>query len=116
MKKFVYLIIGIPVAVLLIILSVANRQDVMFRLDPFNAADPAVSVTLPFFVFLFIAFLAGMIIGGSVSWFSQGRARRTARREKERARRLEEEVRAEKKRADGMSGENLPAIGSGKAA
>ncbi len=115
MKKFVYLIVGIPAAILLIVLSVANRQDAIFRLDPFNAVDPAVSVTLPFFVFLFLAFLAGVVIGGTVSWFSQGKVRRTARQEKARASQLEQEAKAEKKRADELAAAgSYAAIGSSK--
>lgn len=114
MKKFLYLIIGVPVAIFLIVLSVANRQDVTFRLDPFNAADPAISVTLPFFVFLFVTFLAGIVLGGCVAWFSQGKARRAARHEKVRANELEQKAKAERKRADQLAATGgVPAIGSG---
>lgn len=115
MRKLAWLLVGIPVAIVLIVMSVANRQMVTFRLDPFNAENPALAVTLPFFVYLFAAVLAGILIGGFFSWLSQGRFRRTARSERIRANRLEDEAAAQKKRAEQLvaqaSGER-PAGGS----
>ena len=49
LKKFAWLFAGIPVAIVLIVLSVTNRHMVTLRLDPFNAENPALAVTLPFF-------------------------------------------------------------------
>jgi uncharacterized integral membrane protein len=85
LRKFFWLIIGLPVAVLLIVFSVANRQPILLRLDPFNATNPAIAFELPFFVFLFAALLIGMIVGGLSVWLSQGRYRKSARHEKQRA-------------------------------
>lgn len=92
MKKFLWLVIGIPAAVLLIVFSVANRSPVVMSLDPFNSRNPAFAVELPFFVFLFVAVFAGMAIGGLAVWFSQHRHRKQARREKARAETLEKQA------------------------
>ena len=62
-RKLVFLFVALPIAVVLIMLSVANRQAVTLALNPFDPADTLLSVTLPFFVFLFAALITGMIIG-----------------------------------------------------
>ena len=52
------------------------RQVQPHRLAPFRASAPAIAVTLPFFVFIFAAFVTGLLIGGSLIWLSQGRNRK----------------------------------------
>ena len=94
MKRLLYLVLLLPIGIALIVLSVANRQDVMLRLDPFNDINPALSLELPFFAFLFAALLLGMIIGGIAVWFGQGRHRKEARRERGQARRWRDEAEA----------------------
>jgi uncharacterized integral membrane protein len=84
-KKLLWLLLGIPAAVVLIVFSVANRHPVTMRLDPFHAENPALAIQLPFFVFLFAAIIAGMVIGGLTVWISQSRFRKAARQEKARA-------------------------------
>lgn len=102
-RKLAWLLAGLPVAIVLIVMSVANRQMVTFRLDPFNAENPALAVTLPFFVYLFAALLIGILLGGFFSWLSKGRLRRTARSERIRANRLEDEAATQKKRAEQLA-------------
>ena len=92
MRKLINIVIVLPLAVVLIVLSVANRQSVRFSLDPFNSVDPAISVTVPFFVFLFVALLTGIIIGWIANWISQRKYRlelRAKRSEVERSRRVD---------------------------
>ncbi len=100
MRKLINILIMLPLAVVLIVLCVANRQNVRFSLDPFNTTEPAISVTVPFFVFLFGALLAGIIIGWIANWMSQRKYRlelRTKRSEVERYRRQNEnQMRTEK--------------------
>lgn len=79
MTKLLKLLFLVPIAVFLIVLSVANRQLVSFSLDPFNTETPAISFELPFFVFLFVALLAGMILGSVATWFKQGTLRQNLR-------------------------------------
>lgn len=92
MKKFVSLLILVPLAVVLIALSVANRHLVKFSLDPFNELQPFLSVELPFFVYLFISLLTGMLLGGMLTWWTQGKHRQNARKQKAEARKLQEEM------------------------
>ena len=78
-KRIIALAILIPLGVILIMLSVANRTAVTLALNPFDPSDQVLSVTLPFFVFIFAALITGMIIGSLATWFKQGKHRKQAR-------------------------------------
>lgn len=91
MKKFFNLIFLLPLAIVLILLSVANRQMTTFSLDPLNTETPAISFQLPLFVFLFLAIILGMIIGSSLTWMSQGKHRRALREKSYEANQLQRE-------------------------
>ena len=91
LKKLLYLLFYIPIAIVLIVLSVANRQTVTLGLDPFNTEQPALSIDLPFFVFLFLALLLGMLIGSVVTWVRQGRNRRDLKQAREEASKLKQQ-------------------------
>lgn len=92
MRRFVSLFLLLPLAVVIVFLSVANRGPATFSLDPFNAAAPALSTTLPLFVLLFAALAFGIVIGGIATWFSQHKWRRAARAERANAARLRRDV------------------------
>jgi uncharacterized integral membrane protein len=98
MRRFVILVILLPLAVIAVLVSVANRHLVSFSLDPFGAASPAWSVTAPLFVFLFAAFALGILIGGLSTWFRQGKWRRAARSERSNAVKLRREAEGLKER------------------
>ena len=57
------LIILVPIAVLLIFLSVANRHIVTLALNPFQPDDAVMSLSLPLFIFLFAALIVGLLLG-----------------------------------------------------
>jgi uncharacterized integral membrane protein len=80
-KRIVALVILVPLAIVLVMLSVANRTAVTLALNPFQPQDQVLSVTAPFFVFLFAALMFGMIIGSLATWFKQGKHRKRARKE-----------------------------------
>ncbi|MCJ8521676.1 putative integral membrane protein [Pseudorhizobium tarimense] len=79
LKKILTLLILVPLGVLLIVLSVANRQSVTLALNPFRPADSVLSLTAPFFLFLLLALILGMLIGSIGTWWTQGRYRKQAR-------------------------------------
>lgn len=101
MKKLLNLIFFIPLAVVLILLSVANRHPVSFILDPLNPEQPYWSFELPFFVYLFIALMIGMIMGAIATWLGQGKYRRLARENRKEVAKLQQEVDQHKLNPDG---------------
>lgn len=91
MRKVFSAFIGVPVAIVLILFALANRNAVQVSLDPFAPETPALSVSLPLFVIVFLALMAGVVLGGVADWLRQGRYRREARLRREEVRRLEAE-------------------------
>ncbi len=91
MKKFFNWLFLVPLAIVLILLSVANRQITTFSLDPLNSETPAISFELPLFVFLFMALILGMIIGSILTWMAQGKHRRALREKAYEANQLQRE-------------------------
>jgi uncharacterized membrane protein YciS (DUF1049 family) len=79
MKRFVWLILLVPAAIIVIALSVANRNPVAFTIDPFAASNPYLTFTAPLFAFLFASLILGLLIGSISTWLAQGKHRRKAR-------------------------------------
>ena len=77
-RKIVSAVILVPLAAVIIIFAVANRQSVTVSFDPFSTTSPA--VTLPLFVLIVVLIILGVLIGGTVAWVGQARWRRAARR------------------------------------
>lgn len=92
LKRIVSLLLAFPLAVVLIAIAVANRHDVKLVLDPFRPEAPALSLTLPFYAYLFGALLIGVLAGGAAAWMGQGRWRRTARHRTQEAMRWRAEA------------------------
>lgn len=103
LKKLIFLVILLPIAIVLIVLSVANRHAVTLALNPFDPADPVLSLTAPFFVYLFIAVIFGMLIGALITWFAQGKHRKRARNKSQEAARWQGEARRNQKRAEELA-------------
>jgi uncharacterized integral membrane protein len=78
-RKIVTGIIVVPLAIVIIVFAVANRQPVTVTFDPFSAANQAYAATVPLFVLIFILLILGVIIGGIAAWLRQSKWRRTAR-------------------------------------
>lgn len=102
-RKLANLLILLPVGILLVVLSVANRQAVSLALNPFRPEDQQLAVQAPFFVFLFATLMLGMIIGSFATWFSQGRHRRRARLQSREAAKWQAEADTHKTRAEELT-------------
>ena len=104
MRKFLAIAVLIPLAVIIVIFAVANREIVTISLDPFNAAHPAYALKLPLFVLIFVLVAFGVVVGGVAAWLRQHRWR-------VRARRAEAEARDLRARLDSTEPRrNLPAV------
>jgi uncharacterized integral membrane protein len=105
--RFVRLIILVPIAIVLIVLSVANRHSVTVALNPFRPEDSVVALTLPLFVLLLLTLMIGVVIGSVVTWFSQGRHRKRARDEAYEAKKWREEAGRQRDRLEQTTAQKL---------
>ena len=78
-NRFMLIVFFVPMAIVLIALSVANRASTAFTFDPFNPGNPALTIQAPLFVLLFLTLAFGVILGGALTWLKQGRYRKVAR-------------------------------------
>ena len=88
MRKFLTAVIVIPLALIFIVFAVANRHFVKVSFDPFNSSDPSLSLSLPLFVLIIAAAIAGVMAGGCASWLRHRHWRRAARQHEADARTL----------------------------
>ena len=96
MRKFVTIFVLIPLAVVIVMFAVANREIVTVSFDPFNSAQPAFAFTLPLFALIFVLVGLGVLIGGIAAWLRQHKWRARARRAEADVRRLRTELDAER--------------------
>ncbi len=92
MRKFLKIILYLPVAVVLLLLAVANRAPVTLSLDPLSPIDPAFFLRAPLFIYIFVALILGVLIGGMGTWFGQGRHRKAARQLRQETSRLKADM------------------------
>ena len=88
MRKLFTGLVLIPLGLIFVVFAVANRHLVTVSFDPFNSADPSVSVRLPLFVLIIAVAILGVVAGGSATWFRQRRWRRAARQHEADARQM----------------------------
>lgn len=104
-NRILTLIIALPLAVILIVLAVANRAAVSITLDPFNPGNPVLTYSAPLFLWLLGALLLGIILGGLLIWFRQRKYRKLVRQHKA-------EIQTLLGRAEQAETKNLPAAPS----
>jgi uncharacterized integral membrane protein len=92
MRRLILFVFTIPVAIILIALSVANRAPVMATIDPFNPGNPALSFSLPLFALVLSALIIGVLIGSFITWINQGKHRNRAKLEAGRAEAIRREA------------------------
>jgi uncharacterized integral membrane protein len=84
MRKLLRWLFLVPLAIVLVLLAVANRAPVTLSLDPFSREAPAFAFTLPLFVALLAAVVVGVVIGGVAAGIGRMRWRyRTKKAERE---------------------------------
>jgi uncharacterized integral membrane protein len=79
LRKLVFWLILVPLAIVLLMFAVANREIVTVSFDPFNTTAPAAAISIRLFVLIFVLVILGVIIGGVAAWLRQSGYRRAAR-------------------------------------
>jgi uncharacterized integral membrane protein len=104
MRKFLAIAILVPLAIVIVMFAVANREIITVSFDPFDSAHPALALKMPLFVLIFVLVAVGVVVGGIAAWLRQHKWRT-------RARRAEAEARDLRLRLDsGEPRRNLPAV------
>jgi uncharacterized integral membrane protein len=109
-RRILSLLIGFPLGIILVAIAVSNRQPVDLILDPFRPETPALSIELPFYIYLMTALVIGVVLGGLATWMGQSRWRQTARSQGRRAARWQAEadrLAREREAAAASSGQSL---------
>lgn len=105
--KILNLVIVLPLGIIMIVFCVANRHSVSLSFNPFDPQDPYLSLAAPLFAIVFVALIIGIVLGSAVTWFSQGRYRRRARRQTKAAEHWQAEADKNRERAEQIAG-HLP--------
>ena len=85
-------IVILPVALIVVLLAIANRAPVVFSLDPFERGAPEFAFSVPLYALLLGALALGVLIGGTGSWLAAGRQRRKGRASRREVSRLQQET------------------------
>ncbi|WP_230529858.1 lipopolysaccharide assembly protein LapA domain-containing protein [Microvirga roseola] len=113
MIRFLKALILLPVAIIVVLLAVANRAPVTLSLDPFSQEAPEFSAQIPLFLVIFAAVMVGVVIGGVATWLAQSKNRRKRRHLRREANTLRHET--ERLRAQQQANATLPALPSTQA-
>lgn len=79
MLAFLKALVLLLVAIIVVLLAVANRGPVTLSLDPFAKGTPELGVTLPLYAVILGAIAIGVVLGGIGSWLASGKGRRVRR-------------------------------------
>jgi uncharacterized integral membrane protein len=112
MKAFFKALILVPIALAIVLFSVANRGPVRVSFDPISRDAPTVAFDVPLFAVVLAALAAGVLIGGFAAWLAQGKHRKAARRNRREAESLRDETRMLRAAVPDSA---LPALTSGRA-
>ena len=103
MKRIASLFIMVPVGIIVVALAVSNRQAVSVSIPPQIGDEPLVSFSVPLFALLFATLFAGMLLGSFATWWTQGKHRKEARRQKVEATKMTFEAQKQAERAEQLA-------------
>ncbi|MEM6616979.1 MAG: DUF1049 domain-containing protein [Pseudomonadota bacterium] len=108
MKSIFFYLFIVPIAILLVVFAVINRDLVTVVLDPFSPQDPTLALSIPLYVLVFGSLVTGVIIGGVADWFRQGRYRKAARENRYEAAKWKSEATKMQQQQPARPGLSLP--------
>ena len=80
MIRFLKALVLLPIAIIVILLAVANRGPVLLSLDPFSQEIPEIAFKVPLYAVIFASVMVGVVIGGIAAWLAQRPNRQERRR------------------------------------
>ena len=104
MRKAIAIAILVPLAILIVMFAVANREVITVSFDPFDSVTPALAFKMPLFMLIFALVTVGVVVGGIAAWLKQHKWRMRARRAEAEARDLRARLDADLPRR------NVPAL------
>ena len=108
-RKVISVIVLVPLAIVLVLFALANREMITLSLDTFDPTRPAFTYRMPLFILIFLLLFIGVLVGGVAAWLRQSRWRRVARRLSSENRVLRAELSANQP-ATGFRRSSLPAV------
>ncbi|HBA43177.1 MAG TPA: DUF1049 domain-containing protein [Alphaproteobacteria bacterium] len=90
--NFLRFLLLLPFLLLALIVAIANRQTVLFSLDPLAETTPAIGFEVPLFAIVFLSVLLGIVLGGGAAWAKQHKWRRLAKEERKQIKSLSKEL------------------------
>src|SRR4051812_50110776 len=111
MRKFLALAVLAPLAIVIVMFAVANRETITVSFDPFDSAHPALALKMPLFVLIFVLVAVGVVVGGIAAWLRQHKWRTRARRAEAEARDLRPRLGSGETRGDLPPGVDNPPLG-----
>ena len=115
MQKVLSVILAILAIAIIVPFGVANRHLVPVTLDPVRRLDSTLAYDVPLSLVIFVAFMAGLLIGAFVMWMSQSRWRQTARIRTREAYRWRSEADRLARERDERAAKGLPGPSAGAA-
>ena len=103
--RLIAMLLIVALTVTILLLAVANRQEVRLILDATNRDNPAIYLSVPLSIFILQILALGAFLGVIASWISQGKWRKAARQRALEAMRWKVEVeRLPKERDENVTG------------
>ena len=79
MRTFLKALLIVPLALLIVLFAVANRQSVRLSLDPASRDVSVFAFDAPLFAVILAALATGILVGGFATWLAQGKHRKAKR-------------------------------------
>jgi uncharacterized integral membrane protein len=110
MRIFLKALFFVPLALLLVLFAVANRQSVRLSLDPVSRDAPLYAFDVPLFAIVLATLALGILVGGAATWLAQGKNRKAKRQLGKEAARLRSEAATLRSTLDDSMGRTGAAI------
>lgn len=91
-KRILFAIILLIPTALLLAFIVANRQMVTLTLDPFQTNSENFTYHAPFFIWLFIFFGLGILLGSLINWFAYHKCKKALKKNKAELEKLKRSI------------------------